>query len=181
MPRILINLLPEELAKVEREKNRKKWVIRLSSIMMAFVTVVTSTTLGFGIFQNTKDQKVNLNIEKIRSKINSFNDNEGYLTLIKQRLNVMQRLEPQDVSKLASIQFLLSLTPKEVKILSFSVDRDKEISFSAVGSSLVSLNSFFNNLIEEKSNGGKVTKLKIGNLSFDTGGGYRFDITAVLK
>ncbi len=181
MRRISINLLPEEFAKVEREKNRKKWVIHLSSIMMVLVAVVTSITLGFGIFQNARDRQISLNIENIRSQINSLNENEGYLTLIKQRLGLVQRLEPQDASKLASVQFLLSLTPEGVRILSFSVEKDKEVSFSAVSDSLASLNAFFNNLIEEKNNSGKVAKLKIDSLAFNTGGSFRFDVTVVFK
>lgn len=179
--KIRINLLPPELEVVQKERNKKKWVIRVSSLVMAGSAIITALVLGFGIIKNNEQQTLVMQIEELRIKIASLNQQEGYLTLIRQKLATINRLKIADGAKISTLQTLLNLVPSSIKITSTTLDRPGEVSFNGQADSLSSFNLLVQNLIDPSKNADKVSKVRFGSLSRDFSNAYRFDITIVLK
>lgn len=179
--KIMINLLPPELAIVQKEKNKKKWVVRISSLIIATAAIITASTLGFGILKNKEHQALVSQIEQFRQNITSFNQQEGYLTLIRQKLVTINKLKIEDSSKVATLDTFLELVPSSVKIISTTLDRVGEISFSGQADSLSNLNLLVQNFTDPSKNSDKISKVKFDSLSKDSANLYRFDMTIILK
>ncbi len=179
--RIRINLLPSEHSVVQKERSKKRWVIRVSSFIIAAVAIITASVLGFGIIKNEEQKSLIDQSENLRAEISSMSQQEGYLALIKQKLVAISRLKIEDSTKLATLETYLRLIPTSVKITTTNLDRAGEISFNGQADSLSSLNQLVQNLTDPSRNSNKVTQIKFNSLSKDSANAYRFDMTVFLK
>ncbi len=179
--KIKINLLPTELEEVRKKRSTKKWVFRVSFLIIILVVIITSGVFVLGIIQTEKLRSVNSKLKDLRDKTSSLNQQEGYLTLIKQKLVKINLLRAEDSRKADTLETLLNLIPTGVKITSANVDRSGEISFNGQVDSSSSLNLLVQNLTDPSRNSDKVSKVKVASLSKDPGDSFRFDVTVILK
>lgn len=180
MGKILINLLPPEIAIQEKQINKKNWVIKITSLVIVLVIAITSVALGFSVVKTSEEQQSLQELEKARSEIASLNNQEGYLNLIKQKLTKISTLKDLDTSQISALNLISNLIPEGIQLASLSVGKNSQVTISGQSGNIEVLNSFFNNLTNEEKNNGKISKVAVGNLSA-TRDKFKFDLTLSLK
>lgn len=180
MGKISINLLPPELKLEEKKKSKKAWVVRLTILAVFFVIIVTAVAFGFGIFKKTEHRQFSANLENARKKVASLNENEGYLTLIRDHLSTIDKLRSSQSQVTSSFQLIFNLVPSGVSVQSVSIDGGKLISLSGESNSVDSLSLFLDNLTISEKNEGKIAKVTVNNLA-KAKDSLKFDLSTLLK
>lgn len=181
MGKIVINLLPPELAIVEKQKSKKILVVKITSLFIVFVIIITSLALGFSVVKTGEEQQKLQDLENARAQVASFNNQEGYLTLIKQKLAKITNLKETDSKRINALNLIINLIPNGISISSLSVDKAGQILLNGNSDGIESLDNFFTALTDDKKNGSKINKVIVDNLNRSGNEQYRFDLAISLK
>lgn len=180
MGKILINLLPPELALVEKKRVKKIWIVRVTSFFMVVVIVIASAILGFGVVKSGEEHQKQQELQDIRNQVSSLNNQEGYLTLLKQKLAKITNFQGNDFKRITSLNFISSTTPAGISLLTLSVDKNGQIKLGAKSTDSDSLNNFLTSLSDDKT-AVKVSKITVNSLSLGANNEYRFDLDVAVK
>ncbi|MBI3486397.1 hypothetical protein HY025_05680 [Candidatus Daviesbacteria bacterium] len=179
MNKISINLLPAELGVAEKKQFRKIWIIRITVVVIGVISALAAVALGLVIFKNNEQSQVNLRLKQAEQQVASLNEQEGYLTLLRQRLDSVITLQQKENKQTQGLSSITQIVPEEVAINSLAVDRNGTILLSGLSNGVIGLNSLVNALGDSTKN--NFTKTNIDSLSKGTTDSYRFDISTKLK
>lgn len=180
MGKIVINLLPPEIAVVEKQKSKRVWVVRISSLVIVIVIAITSFALGFGFVKSGEEKQKQKDLETARSQVASLNAEEGYLTLIKQRLNKISQISDSDSKRLLAFNFATETIQNGITIAEINIAKDGGIALNGKASGVDPLGNLFTSLSDQIDKG-KINKVRVDNLSRGADEQYRFDLAIRLK
>lgn len=179
MNKISINLLPAELAVAEKKQFHKVWIIRITVLVIGVVSLVAALALGLVIFKNSEQSQVNLQLKQAEQQVASLNEQEGYLTLLRQRLDSVISLQQKENKQTQGLSSITQIIPEEITIGSLAVDRNGTILLSGLSNGVIGINSLINAL--GSSNQNNFTKTSIDSLAKGAADSYRFDMSTKLK
>ncbi|MBI2011552.1 hypothetical protein HYS91_02170 [Candidatus Daviesbacteria bacterium] len=165
MDKISINLLPPELAQIQKRKEYISFINKITIVCLSIAITVTASVLGYSLVKNQELEKLNSKIANIQNQINDLKDQEGYLFLLKQRLSLINGLISLPNPTLDGANLITSLIPAGVSLLSINSERSVQIGITIEANSTNSLRNLLNNLIDTNTNRGKVTKVRIENIN----------------
>ncbi len=178
---ILINILPTEKEDQAKEKTKRSLVLKLTIGVIVLVILITSATFGYKVYQGNQQENNNLEIAKATQQISLLKDQEGYLTLVKKRLNSINNLQTQQSQELIALNVMFNLLPNNISITSINSSRNGTVLISGVASDTTALQELIDVLSDPKINQQRLTKASIENLSRDTLGNFKFDVSTSVK
>lgn len=181
MEKISINLLPPELGAEKKEQAKKRLIVNLSVILLVVTIIITASILGFELYQRLNLSQEDKKLQSVKSKIEALHEEEVLNFVLKNRLEAISRITQDESPQAQLFKMILAITPKEVRMLGFSMPKEDEISISADTSSNNALDQFFNNLTDPVKNEGKISKSQINTLSLGSTGRIKLELTINLS
>lgn len=180
MSKIQINLLPIELRSVNTQNQKKALFLNLSILWLVIVIVLSVGVLSFRFIQNTRIQNSDEKISEAKEKVNQYKTQEQLVLVLKQRLQGINTVVSQDAGQAQAFNLITLLTPAQIRITSFSIDKSGNVVLQGEASSLVVLKDLFDNLTDPRKNEGKIVSSKVEALNKGTNDRIRFDLTIQL-
>lgn len=181
MNQILINLLPVELRANNTESKKKSLLVRLSIGWLLIMVVATVGLLSFRFIQNNQIQNLNGQVNEAKQKVNTFKPQEELVLVLKQRIKGISEIISQESAPSQAFNIITSLTPAQVRIVSFSTDRSGNIVMEGQADNLNTLKELFDNLTDPKRNEGRIASSRVESLSQGASDQVRFNLTIVLN
>lgn len=181
MDKISINLIPVQLETLKKDQAKKKILNRVSVTLLVIMIGLSSTILSLELFQRLNLSKSENDLKGIKNEISSYHDKEALIFVLKNRLTTVLSIVNRDSSQSQAYNLITSLMPSDVTLLSFSVNKGGQVALSGDTSSILSLNTFFNNLTDPVSNHGGVLGAKVENLNRVQSGKINFDLVITLS
>jgi Tfp pilus assembly protein PilN len=177
MDKISINLLPSSVLVKEKEQSRKSFLLRISVAFLVVIILIAGATLFVRINQKSQLSGANQDLIQAHKKVDSLKSQESTIVYLKQRLDSIATLKNQESKPVQAYNLMNKLTPIGVDVSSFTIDKSNKIIISAESQDNKTLKSFFDNLTDPVKNQGKVTKVRIDDLSQSKEGGFRLDVS----
>lgn len=177
---ININLLPAELIYNEKEQLKKGWVIKGSVFFILVIVMLTAGAFGLSLFKVSEHTSANERLKQAQFNVQSLNEQEGYLSLIKQHLSIIDKIQNQDQQQISNLKLISSIVPEGTSLSRFSIDSSKKINMSGESDNIDSLEEFLGSLLDSK-NEKSASLVSVNNLSLGSQNIARFDLTATLK
>lgn len=181
MEKLAINLLPPEFGVEAKNKTKKQTILRVSIIFLVLTIIAAGIVLGMEIYQRLNLTKTEKQIEAAKGQITALHDAESLNFLLKSRLNSITNINSQNPFDAQTFNLITILMPPDVRMLTFNIGRNNQITIAGDTTSNPSLQVFFNNLIDPSSNEGKIQSVNIESLSLGQNGRIRFDLTLTLS
>lgn len=181
MSKISINLLPTEMAAVERQKSKKTLIIRISSASILVVILISSIAFGFGITKTTQQKKQSQDLESLKQQVAALKDQEGYLLLLKKRLDTVSGLQNEDAKRIEAFNLITTLIPEGIKVLNLEIAKNGSIALSGESIGTSNLGLFLDILTNPQKNKDKIANIKVESLSKSKTNTYQFELTTALK
>lgn len=178
--RININLLPPELKEIKKRQQRKGFIVRVSIFTLLAMIVITASLLSFVVIQNARITQANKSLENIRNRIDTYKDSEAIAIILASRLDGIHSIILKDYPQIEALNLITALTPKDVRILAFNVDRNNKVTISAETNSVSSADTFFINLTDPKFNEGKISTVVVESMSRNKDRLIKFDLAVTL-
>jgi Tfp pilus assembly protein PilN len=176
MDKLKINLIPPEIKERAKKDAKRGLINKISIAFLGLLILVTAGILGTVVFQKGALNQVNAQIEQEKGKINSKRDTEAVLKLLKNRVDTINQFTENRYKQGEVFDLITGLFPPDVTLETLQINKTAKISVSGQTSSTQSLQQFFNNLTDPKTNEGKITSVKVENLNKNQQGGIRFDL-----
>ncbi len=177
---ISINLLPPELAGASKKKQKNVLISQISIGVLIAMIILTTSVLGFTFAQTQISKKSQEKVTVAASEVTALKPNEEVVAVVKNRIGGISSILFQDSLQSQAFNLIYALTPKEVTLLSFTVDKGGKIGLSGETQSLPSLDAFFIALTDPTKHEGKISSVKVESLNRRLGGKIRFDLTVNL-
>ncbi len=178
---IEINILPREERALEKERSKKALVIRSTIAVIALAILITTAAFAVKILKNNEQVQTNEDLSQLTSQLSAYREQEGYLTILKKRLTTINNFNSQQSSELAALNIIFNLLPNNVVISSLSSTKKDVVLITGIATDTTSLQSVINSLTDPAINKQKISKVTFENLSQDSTGRFRFDITTIVK
>lgn len=180
MGKILINLLPVELAEVAKEQKKKLRITKVSIGIIIVMILITSIVFAYRIIQSGTNEKIASNINAAREKINSYKQQEELLTVLKNRIDGITGLISKESIQAQAFNLIYALNPPQVKIVNLSIDKSGRVQMTGETTDIERLRFFFDNLTDPKKHEGKIAAVSIEGLSRASSGKIKFDLSIYL-
>lgn len=181
MDRININLLPPELKEFKNRERRKSLIVRVSVGLLALMIVLTGSLLSAVVLQNVRISNANKRLEETKNEVNSYKEAEAIAVVLRTRIDGINTLMAKEFPQAEAFNLVNSLTPDQVRIFSFSINKTNKLALQGETNSTQSLSGFFNSLIDPKFNEGRISKVVVDSLNRDRSSRIRFDLSITLK
>lgn len=179
MPKIAINLLPEEFIS-SRIKEMKFYKLQTFGVAVTlFLVFLSSLTVALRILQHQRIDQVQKQLETAQQKVLSFKDIEVTLMVLKNRLTDIDKYIGTASLQSELYNLVNAILPSSVSISSLVIDRSGQITISAVIPDSSSLDTVTTNLLD-KSNSG-LTQVSIDSLSRGRNGAFRINLNIKSK
>lgn len=176
MNRITINLLPREVIEGQRKSAGIGFLNKISVVVLVVMVFFASVTLSIRLLQRFNLQTANQNLVLAQSKIDSLDDRENQLALIKEYLSSYKTLSTTDEKKKAVFSLVAFLAPPDVQFSDISISRDGNTVISASTTSLLSIDKLLNDLTDKQKNADLIAKVDVDGLSLGKDSVYRFGL-----
>lgn len=173
MQNIAINLLPAEY-RAEELKKAKLYKVQALAVAVVLVTAfLASATVALRILQSQKIIQVQSKAEEAEKKVSDFKTSQGYLLLLKNRLNTIT-LYLGNSSKQAQMYVLMEklLTPS-ISVSTISVDKSGNVLILATSVDRSALDLLINNLLSKEISEDKIKEVSVESLNRGKDGVYR--------
>lgn len=177
MDKLRINLIPPEIKERAKKDAKRLLVNKISVGFLGLLILVTAGILGIVVYQKASLGQVSSSIEQEKNKINSFRDTEAVLKLLKNRVDTINQFTENRYKQGEIFNLITGLFPQGVQLESLQINKTAKVVVSGQTPDTDSLQQFFNNLTDPKTNEGKITSVKVENLNKTQLGGIRFDLT----
>ncbi len=181
MTKININLLPPGLAQERKDVAKKTLIIRISVGILLLVIILAVSIFTFSLFLNQDLRAASKETENKRNKITSLKDIEGLASTLKNRLDIISKVSEKESYQAQMFNLISTFVPGDLKITSFTQAKENTINLSGETSNTKSMELFFNNLTDPKTNEGKVASVKVDSLNRNPNSLIRFDLTVTLN
>lgn len=179
--KIDLNLLPKAHFQ-DQKKISTIWLINKLSIGLLVVLVfLTGAVLSLRTIQRFELQKESQVVKEAEAKVSTFQDKEGQLIFLKQRLDTINNLLNGDIKRKALFSLLIFLTPDDISYSDISIGRDGSTIVSASSPTLQSIDTLLNNLSNKEKNAGAISKIDLDGLTLGKDSIYRFSIKLLPK
>lgn len=176
MDKLKINLIPPEL-KAGAKKDAKRILVNKISIgILGLLILMTALILSVVIYQKTTLNNINASLEQIKSQITANSDKEVVLKLLKNRIDTINQFTENRYKQGEVFKLITGLFPAGILMDSMQIDRTSKVAVSGTTESTVSMQNFFDNLTDPKTNEGKIASVNVESLSLSQKGGIRFDL-----
>lgn len=179
MNKISINLLPQEIVLTEKDQIRQRKFTAFSILALIIMVVIIAAIFSIRLVQKAQLSSAAQKLNDSRQKVLSYQDTEGLVNFLKQRLSVIGGLVTQESKQATSYNLVTALTPPGINLLALSVNKDGKIIVSAQSSDIGTLDLFFSNLTDPSKNQSKVKKINIDSLTKGVDS-YRVDLTITI-
>lgn len=160
-----INLLGNRRQKSSETKRYLTWLNNLSLVILIAVTF--SGIVVFLLLVLSPYQTLNKNAADITNALNHLSSKAGKVYLINERASAIKTIIEKRHYYYKYTNALLQALPSDVLVEDFSIDRES-LTFSASSNSLLSLDTFFNNLIQHVQNKTFFKSVLLNSLLVDT-------------
>lgn len=178
---ISINLLPEEILISEKEKVKKSRATKIIVAILSLMVLITGGVLVYSFIKAQEQKTVAKNLTKAEQFVNNYKDQEGYLSLIKQRLSNIKTIRTKENKQVETFTLINRLIPEEIEISEINISRNGGVLISGQTYSPVFLSSLVENMLDKKKNNRKISKIRVENVSRLVDGSYKFEISTVVK
>jgi Tfp pilus assembly protein PilN len=137
--------------------------------------------MAVSITQNALYQRENRALDNLKTQVGTYKEQEAIAFLLKSRMAGITQLTAKQYPQTAAFNLLTALTPDEVKIFAFKVDRTDKVNIQGETASTAALDTYFNNLVDPKATEGKIPKVTLSSLSKGNTGLLRFDLNVLTQ
>ena len=180
MDKLRINLIPPELKELAKKDAKRILVNKISVLLLGVLVLITAGILAVVIYQNVSLGTLKASIEQERLRINSSKDKEAVVRLLKDRIDTINQFTGNRYKQGEIFNIIMNLFPQGIVLGSIQINKTSSVVISGETESTLSLQDFFNNLTDPKTNEGKITSVKVESLSQSQKGGIRFDLKVTL-
>lgn len=173
MEKININLLPLEVAQVQKAQSKFQRVQSLSVATILGMIFLASLTFSLGILQNKSIKEAKASLQVAEDKVSQFKNVEGSLLVLKNRIDLVSDLSSTPSKQRLIFNLVSNLLPPSASINALAVDRSGTLTMTIVASNGVTLDEFITNLITPEKNEGNITKVEMDSFSRGRDGTYR--------
>lgn len=177
---IKINILPAELKEVKIREQRKALIVTLSVLMLGIMVLITAGLLLAVVIQKSKIDHANSDLTKTQGNVSSFKDQEALALILKSRIDGVNAILKKEFPQSEAFTLINTITPSDINITSFSVGRTSEITLQGESSSISSVDTFFNTLVDPKFNDGKIAQATLQSLNRSIDKKIKFELTLTL-
>lgn len=177
MGKISINLLPGEIALLEKDKKKRSTLIKIGTSIVVGMIVLTSLVLSIRIIQNRTVDQATLDFKNSQNKVLALKDREAVVSVLKTRLTNIKNLTQQTSKQAQSYNLITALVPQSMDILTLTLSKTGTIELSTETNDVEVMSQFFNTLVDPQSTQGKISSVKIDSLSKAANSLYRMDLT----
>lgn len=180
MDKIKINLLPPEIKEKAKKEAKQSLINKISIALLGVLIITTSTILAMVIFQGAAVNALNSDIEKEKSRIQSKQDAEAVVKLLKNRIDTINEFSTQRYKQREVFNFITGLFSPGVTIDTVEIGRTPSVAIIGQTDTTASLQKFFNDLTDPKTNEGKITSVTVESLSKNQTGSINFELKVTL-
>lgn len=180
MDKLRINLIPPELKELAKKDAKRALVNQISILLLGVLILITAGILGVVIYQSVSLGALNVSIEQERVQINLSKDKEAVVKLLKNRVDTINQFSGNRYKQGEIFSMIMNLFPAGIVLGSIQINKTSSVVISGETENTESLQNFFNNLTDPKTNEGKIASVKVESLSQSQRGGIRFDLKVTL-
>ncbi len=174
MAALSVNLLPKELIQKRLQTSKLSTLNKISVAALVALIFLTSVALTIRISQNAQLKRAQDGLAYAESRVSSLSEKEGQALILKNRLELIQKVKGLDSKLKAVFNVVIYLTPTDIQVLEASVDKNSNMSLSLNSSSLSSIETLINNLSNKEKNYDMIQKVDLEGMTFGKDGVYRF-------
>lgn len=149
-------------------------------MFLVLTIILSATILGMEIYQRLKLSEAEKKLNNTKEQVSFLHEEEILSFVLKNRLKSISSLNEQDSLPPQSFNLIVALMPADIRMLTFSIGKNGQTSFSGDTTNILALETFFGNLTDSSVNEGKIAAAKVDNLSRGANGNIRFDLTIIL-
>lgn len=168
-----INLLPSVFLVAEKQYQKFKKIQLVCIVIFLGLIFLSSMTIALRIFQSQRVESAKAQLDQLTSQITSEKGKEAQLLILKNRMEVLEKLSSAPSKQKALYNLVNQLIPKEVFISSMSVDNTGNIGLSLVVLQTEYFEKLLENLTSKEKNEGKIKTIDIESLTRTRDGVYR--------
>lgn len=180
MDKLRINLIPPELKELAKKDAKRSLVNKISILLLGVLILITAGILAIVIYQSVSLGVLNASIEQERLRINSSKDKEVVVKLLKNRIDTINQFSGNRYKQGEIFNMMMNLFPPGIILGSIQINKSSSVVISGETEDTLSLQNFFNNLTDPKTNEGKIASVKVESLSQSQRGRIRFDLKVAL-
>lgn len=176
MIKIAVDLLPLEYRQQNLENAKFYKIQKIGITVILLMFFVSSITFTLGILQSQNIQIIQKGIAASEAKITELKGREQSLNLLKNRLTVIDQNLGVPSSQTQSYQLVTNLLPKEVSLVSISVNKSAEVLAQVSVPDVETLEKLIGNLTSRETNEDKISHLSLENIQRGRDGIYRLSL-----
>lgn len=180
MDKIKINLLPPEIKEKAKREAKQSLINKISIAFLGGLILITSSILAQVISQGATVNFLNSEIEKEKSRIQSQNDKEAIVFLLKNRIDTINQFANNRYKQQEVFDFINSLFPQGIAIKRVSIDKTTKVVIGGETDETLALQAFLSNLTNPQINGGKIAFVIVENLNKSLSGKINFELSVNL-
>lgn len=165
---ITINLLPIELKTNQKDIARKSLITKLSVLVLVLSIISAIAVLVAGFTFKVNVQNKNKQNEQLRNQIAGLGKEEGLVTTLKSRLDIINSISQKDSPQIQAFNLITILIPPGVDLDNFVVDKSGSIKISVKTDNVANLSTLFNNITNPKVHEGRIQSAKVSSLTLNS-------------
>lgn len=181
MTQISVNLLPQEVILQRSQSSKLSKVTKLSFGLLVVLIFFTSATLALRVSQMYQLNQTQQGLARAQERLAGFQNKEGQMVVLKQRLDAIQSLIGTDEGKKSIFNLIVYLTPSDMQISDLTVDRNSNLMVSFSSPSLVAVETLISSLGDTGKNFDLISKVHLEGLSYGKDSVYRFTLKITSK
>ena len=181
MPKITINLLPEEF-RLEELKRAKFYRVQTIGVGIIMLFIFLSTlTIALRILQSQSIKQVQAKLNTEKEKITNLKTTQGSILLLKNRLTAINQFLGISSKQVLTYEFINRILPSSVNISSISVNKSGDISLLLDSPDSSSVDELISNLTTGEEAQAKIVNVAIEGLNRGRDGVFRLSLKITTK
>ena len=182
MPTVDINLLPESQRQQEKIIILKKRLEMGSVAALVSLIVVVVAVFSYWGVQNSHLADLQDKIKTLENRVNSYQDLEAKLTMLKAKTVAAQSVLSHDPHFLETLRLLSSLLAEgDARLTNLSLSDDQKLTLTAKTTSAARLGQFTKALKDPDRGGKSFDNPTLDALTRDRDGAYAFSLSLKVK
>lgn len=178
---ISINLLPLEFREQELKRAKFYKIQTLGVIVILIVIFLTSLTIALRILQSQNIKVVQANYTQAGEKVSGLKNRQASLLLLKNRLAAINQYLDTPSKQNAIFKLISEILPPQIVVTSLNVEKTGDVSIVALAPDTLTLDTAFENLLDQQQNQDKISQVSIENLSRSRDGLFRISFRIKTK
>ncbi len=180
MDKLRINLLPPEIKEQAKKAAKQGLINRISIGLLGLLILATSIILGVVIQQGATINNLNANIEREKNRISGLGEAEAVVKLLKNRIDIINQFETKSYKQAQVYDLITGLIPSGIQVNIIKVSKTPSVVLQADTDNTISLQAFFDNLIDPVKNQGKIKSVTVESLNKNSAGKITLELSIKL-